>query len=643
MKPPQASPHSARLCGSDRSLVLTKIWVLVSAWCTFSGWVLSALGHLDLAGYSASFFLGYVIFFLSVRGKNLVDQCRPDHSFKKLQKRFRRALPFVFLLTAILAFVGGALYTPNNYDALTYRFPRILHWLAEGRWHWIDAPNNRMNYSGTGFEWLMVPLFVFSGGDRLFFLINVASQLLLPGLVFSCFTTLGVSRQAAWQWMWLLPLGYCFALQSGSIGNDTFAAVYLLAAVVFARRAAQRNSIQDLWIACLAAALTTGAKASNLPLLLPISIAAFPAFSLLKNRVAGSLLVAVVAVSISFLPVGALNQMHSGDWTGDPLNNGKMKLPNPATGLIGNGLQIVAGNMQPSICPVAQAWNKMSERVLAMPAMRGVVRDYPRLGFQWGELAIEEGAGIGAGLGLLFVFSLIYAACKWKRGAMDFSAKSGTWIVVGGVAALLVYMAKIGSESAPRLVAAYYPLLLAIPLLNPSVGVLVRKRWWKIAVLLVALSAVPAVILTPSRPLWPARTALKNLASLHPENRMISRAADVYDVYADRADLFAPLKTHLPADAAIIGFVSGHDNPEVSLWRPFGSRRVVEISAPQQIGVGRQPIRVMVASTTAMNAVFGKTAEAFARECGGSILGSEKIRMKAAWGDEEWFVIELKK
>jgi hypothetical protein len=640
MNPPQVPLRKSAPRSSDQGLFLAEIWILVSAWCSLSGWLLSAMGSLNLPGFTVSFILGGIlVFWWGKKGALRFPGFRIS-GFQRFKKRFRRPLPFVFLLTALLAFVGGAIYAPNNYDALTYRFPRILHWLAEGRWHWIDVQHSRMNYSGTGFEWLMVPLFVFTGSDRLFFLINTVSQLLLPGLVFSCFTALGINRRAAWQWMWLLPQGYCFALQAGSIGNDTFAVVYLLAAVVFARRAARRNSVRDLWVALLAAALMTGAKASSLPLLLPCFLAARLALFLLKKSMAVSLLAGVVAISISFLPVAVLNQIHSGDWTGDPTNSEKMKLQNPVAGLRGNGLEIASGNLQPSICPVASVWNNWTSHLLAKPAMQGLRGSYPRLGLQWGELSTEESAGVGVGLVVLFLLATAFMVRNWKQGWTGFCPTTGEWVVIGGYAALLVYMAKIGSESAPRLVAPYYPLIFAAPLLHPSMCLLVRKGWWKIAVLLAALSAVPAVILTPSRPLWPANTILSHLAAQHPESRLIKRAETVYAVYAARFDGLAPLKSHLPPNTGIVGLI-GADDPQVSLWRPFGSRRVVDITTPGQLESGRNQARVIIASTTGLYEVFDKSAAELAREHNGRILYSRKLTLKVGRGAEEWFVIGL--
>ena len=144
------------------------------------------------------------------------------------------------------------------------------------QWFWIHTPDYRMNDRACGIEWLSAPLLLFTKSDRALFLLNFIPFLLLPGLIFSVFTRLGVRARVAWQWMWLLPTGYDFLLQAGSIANDTFPTVYALAAVDFAARAWQSRRAADLWHSILAAALLTGAKASNLPLLLPWAILIFP-------------------------------------------------------------------------------------------------------------------------------------------------------------------------------------------------------------------------------------------------------------------------------------------------------------------------------------------------------------------------------
>ncbi|MEI7958563.1 MAG: hypothetical protein WCI40_05600, partial [Verrucomicrobiota bacterium] len=210
-----------------------------------SGWLLSALGQLNAVGYGVALAVGVALWIGF--GRAICGCPHWKFSAGKFRRRYARALPALFLLLACLAILGGLLYAPSNYDALTYRFPRILHWLAENRWHWIVTTDSRMNVTATGFEWLMAPLLALTGSDRLFFLVNALSFALLPGLIYATFIRLGVGKRQAWVWMWVLPTGYGIVLQAGSIGNDAFAVVYFLASLCFALKFRESKNPWDFW------------------------------------------------------------------------------------------------------------------------------------------------------------------------------------------------------------------------------------------------------------------------------------------------------------------------------------------------------------------------------------------------------------
>ena len=157
------------------------------------------------------------------------------HRFSRLSRlvrRFRRPAPLLFLLLAGMTLLAGVLYRDDNGDSDSYRIPRVLHWLAQGQWHWIRTMDPLINITNCNFEWLSAPLILFTHTDRTLFLINWISLLLLPGLTFSFLKSLGVRPRVAWWWMWLLASGWCFAFQASSTVNDSFAGVYALAGVV---------------------------------------------------------------------------------------------------------------------------------------------------------------------------------------------------------------------------------------------------------------------------------------------------------------------------------------------------------------------------------------------------------------------------
>lgn len=219
---------------------LVMLWVWLCAYLNCAGWTLSALHHLNAGGYAVALALGTIA--LVVWRKQTAPQVTRKIHWQKYRRRFRRPFPLAFLVLTVMAFLGGVLYAPTNYDALAYRLPRVLHWLAADQWHWIHTIFPRLNQRCCGIEWVSAPVFALLGTDRPLFLINSISLMFLPGLVFSVFTRLGVRRLVAWHWMWLVPTGYCYLLQAGSIGNDLFGAIFILAALDFALRARSSGS-----------------------------------------------------------------------------------------------------------------------------------------------------------------------------------------------------------------------------------------------------------------------------------------------------------------------------------------------------------------------------------------------------------------
>src|ERR1041384_6003349 len=122
---------------------------------------------LNPMGYSMTLLIGAVP--LVVFCKSAIRAGRTRPRVGNPVRRFRRIVPLTFLVLGALAFLGGALYPPTNYDALAYRTPRVLHWLAAQHWHWIHTELNRLNTRACGFEWITAPMLSLLRTDRLFF------------------------------------------------------------------------------------------------------------------------------------------------------------------------------------------------------------------------------------------------------------------------------------------------------------------------------------------------------------------------------------------------------------------------------------------------------------------------------------------
>jgi hypothetical protein len=655
---------------------LVSLWLWLSALATAAGWLLSAFGQLNRGGYLVFTVVALVGWLLARSLLKRVIQVGPDRRLQlavilaRLLRRFRRPLPFAFALLALLIFLGGALYPPSNHTALTYRTERVLHWLAEGRWHWIYTPNHRLNNRACGIEWLSAPLLLFTRSDREIFLLNFVPFLLLPGLLFSLWRRLGVRSRVAWHWMWLLPTGYCFLLQAGSAGNDAFPTVYALAALDFACRAWTSRHLAGLWHSVLGAALLVGAKASNLPLLLPWAILTAPLLPLVWGgkpwsfrspmhtqpgprahvplKITLTVGVAALALLVSFLPTAVLNIIYCHSWSGMQLERAGMDMKNPLVGIWGNAFLFLLHNFIPPVFPLAHWWNESALAFLPQALVRPLVANFEQSFHFVGELPTEDWAGLGFGVSLLLVVSAMASLFMKSGRPSDTPGQSviPRFCLVGARVtpwiALLAYCMKSGMVTGARLVSPYYPFLFTVLLIMPGQAEVVRRAWWRVTVWCVVALAFAVLIVTPGRPLWPAETILSNLAAAQPESRLLSRALNVYAVYAGRSDPLACVRPLLPADLRRVGFLGNPDDIDISLWRPFGTRRVLHVllNDPPQ-AIRQRNIEYVVVGGFNLNE-NGMTIQSWLDRTGAQLVATTNATLRVAEGRQDWYVTRLR-
>ena len=628
-------------------LPLVRLWLWISALASVAGWTLSALGQLHRAGYAVFFAAFAVLVLVCRKGLGLVSgkkSLRPA----KILRRFRRPLPFCFALLALLVFLGGVLYPPSNYTGLNYRVARVLQWLAHGHWCWIHTPNFRMNDRACGIEWLTAPLLLFTKSDRTLFLINFIPFLLLPGLVFSVFRRLGVRAGVAWHWMWLLPTGYNFLLQAGGIANDAFPAVYALAALDFGCRAWVSRRPADLWHSLLAAALLTGAKASNLPLLLPWAILIFALLPVLRRQPVMTALVVILAALVSFLPTAILNAHYlMGDWSGLSIERTGMNMKNPVVGVWGNALLLLINNFVPPFFPLAGWWNQHALSVLPHFLAAPMVANFEQ-GFQTlPELPTEDWAGFGFGLSLLLLLSVPASLLVGRSSKQNSNpgplipAKLSRWALIAPWFALLAYGMKSGMVTPQRLIAPYYPLLLPLLLAGAGQSLIIRRGWWRMMAGGSLVLALAVLVLSPDRPLWPAKTILSQALARHPHQRLAARALKVYTVYSGRSDALAGVRALLPPDLKAVGFIGTEDDCDISLWRPYGSRRVEHFfltDPPEQI---RQQVQYVVVGGFNLK-IHDTTLDTWLQTSGAELVAATNATLKVAEGPQPWYVTRFK-
>jgi hypothetical protein len=627
-------------------LPLVRLWLWISVLASVAGWALSAPGQLHRPGYAVFFAVFAAVVFICRKELGLV-QGKKKARGKKFLRRFRRPLPFCFAVLALLVFLGGVLYPPGNYTGLNYRVARVLQWLAHGQWCWIHTPNFRMNDRACGIEWLTAPLLLFTRSGRALFLINFLPYLLLPGLVFSVFTRLGVRARVAWQWMWLLPTGYNFLLQAGGIANDTFPTVYALAMLDFGCRAWISRRPADLWHSFLAAALMTGAKASNLPLLLPWAILIFALLPILRRKLAVTSLVIFLAALVSFLPTAILNVHYLGDWSGLSIERAGMNMKNPVVGVWGNALLLLLNNFVPPLFPPAGWWNQNALSLLPHFLTAPMMANFEP-GFQiLPELPTEDWAGIGFGLSLLLLISVpasFLIGRSTKRNLKPsplIPARLCRWVLIAPWFALLAYGMKSGMVTPQRIIAPYYPLLLPLLLTGAGQSQIIRRCWWRMMVGGGLVLALVVLVLSPDRPLWPAKTILSEALARRPYQRLIARALKVYTVYSERSDALAGVRGLLPSDITVVGFIGTEDDSDISLWRPFGERRVEHFfltDPPEQI---RQHVQYVAVGGFNLKE-HNTTLDAWLQASDAELVATTNATLKITEGLQPWYVVRFK-
>jgi hypothetical protein len=474
----------------------------------------------------------------------------------------------IFVLIAL----GALIHEPNNYDAHTYRIPRILHWWANNSWEWVQPiVNNRINYSGTGIEWASLPILILSKSIRPLVFINLIAFALLPGLIFSVFKKLGVSHKVAWYAMWVFPTALCFLMQAGGIGNDLPGAVTFLSALNYALRWKEHRSGLDLILSTGCMALTTGIKATNTPLCLPWVFILLIDFKMLRRQWLAASAGILIGLSVSLVPTAIQNTLHTGHWSGLSSNH-PMRIKDPLAGLTGNTLQLAVGLLEPPVNPFSERIRQMTIELLPDVLIPWLIEEFPKFRLDFREMPREETAGPGlfwiASVGLLLGFSRHRSLRKIPIAGL----------IAGGctLISVVVYMLMAGSESTARLLTPYYLPLSIFPLLWIEDQV---QKFWRamkgVGVILMITALVP-LILSPSRPLWPWHLVISALPDSVRNHAAAQRAVSVYNGYAQRSDAFRPIRKYFAPDCNTIGLVTNGDDPETGLWRPFGKRRVVQ-------------------------------------------------------------------
>jgi hypothetical protein len=155
------------------------------------------------------------------------------------------------------------------------------------------------------------------------------------------------------------------------------------------------------------------------------------------------------------------------------------------------------------------------------------------------------------------------------------------------------------------------------------------------------LIAFLVLILNPARPLWPARTVLSKVVALKPGWRFATRALTVYNVYSRRSDPLGHIREALPNNLKTVGFLADGDDLDISLWRPFFSRKVEHILLRDDVAdIRSKHIQYAVVGGAFLNANQVDIDTWLARTGAELVIKTSAI-LKVSEGVQPWYIVKF--
>jgi hypothetical protein len=135
---------------------------------------------------------------------------------------------------------------------------------------------------------------------------------------------------------------------------------------------------------------------------------------------------------------------------------------------------------------------------------------------------------------------------------------------------------------------------------------------------------------------------LSKALARYPSQRLIARALKVYTVYSERSDPLAGVRALLPPDLKVVGFLGTGDDCDISLWRPYGTRRVEHILFDETTEQIRQRgIQFAVVSGLRLEQ-SQTTLETWLAAHDAELLATTNATIKVGDGPQPWYVVRFR-
>jgi len=139
-----------------------------------------------------------------------------------------------------------------------------------------------------------------------------------------------------------------------------------------------------------------------------------------------------------------------------------------------------------------------------------------------------------------------------------------------------------------------------------------------------------------------AVTAAANVSLFDFAQPAVERALNVYTVYGQRFDPLAGIRAQFPRNLTVVGFLGNPDDVAISLWRPFGSRRVENIlitDSPAEIRQRAIEYAVTSEGCLGENAI---TLPAWLHRVDADLIATVKARGRVNEGLRDWYLVRLR-
>jgi 4-amino-4-deoxy-L-arabinose transferase-like glycosyltransferase len=299
-------------------------------------------------------------------------------------------LACVFLLTLTAALV----YPPNNYDSMIYHVPRVMHWAQQGSVAHYATPILLQLQGAPLAEYFLLHLYLLTGGDALFNLVQWFSFLLAVLAVYATAEMLFFrSGLTAAVLAATLPMG---VLQASSTQNDLVAAAWLAVSLYLGLCALRDPKVAPLAaFTGLALGLAVLTKPTALIISAPFALLFFACLRSRRAPVRGLILSAVLIVlpSSPFLArnLAAFGSLY-GPTRGHP--NEQMSLAGAASVAIRNialHSQVpLPGALFEAVNSGALGFLRACHRTLSIPV------DDPRFSLRQKDAFVPNDCGLGA-------------------------------------------------------------------------------------------------------------------------------------------------------------------------------------------------------------------------------------------------------